>query len=61
LIEHLQQRPKSQISRRDINTFVLPLLGERQVYVQEQRFAEAGITKKHSHTLVLMQAVNKGG
>jgi hypothetical protein len=35
LIEHLQQSPKSQISRRDIHRFVLSLLGKRQVHVQE--------------------------
>jgi hypothetical protein len=61
LIEHLQQSPKSQISRRDINAFVPPLLGERQVHVQEQRFSEASSAKKHYHTLVLMQAINEGG
>jgi hypothetical protein len=61
LIEHLQEIPKSQISIRDINSFVLSLLGERQVDVQEQRFAEASIAKNCSHAPVLIKAVNEGG
>src|SRR5215475_13772270 len=35
LIEYLQEMPKSQISIRHINCFVLLLLGERQIHVQK--------------------------
>jgi len=46
---------------RDINSFVLPLLGERQVHVQEQRFSEASVAKNCSYAPMLMKDVDEGG
>jgi len=60
-IKYLQETPQSLISVCDIHCFVLPLLGERQVHVQEQRFSKAGSAKNCSHAPVRMQAVDEGG
>ena len=61
LIKHLQQRPKSQISIRDIHSFVLPLLGKGQIDVQKERFSEPSVAKNRSYPLALMKAVDESG